>query len=389
MPRWTGRIALVLVSTLVGVLLSEGLVRLFAPQPLVQIRPDIWIPVDGLGHRTAPDLDTTINTGEGPVRLLTDEKGHRIGPQGPPRGERKILAVGDSYLEGMQVEYQDLVSTRLGEMLEGRSPSRTPAGTTARQYAVVSAGVSGWEPNRYYIKVGDELAERDYDLVLVFVFVGNDIVSDARTWYPARSGGTRPFRMPRSLRHREIVDAWLYPLYLRLRTRSHLVVLLKRERLNLLLRMGLSMDPFEVVYLTSHADSSSWTTTALIIKKTVVLASRSGSRAIVVLIPADFAVDKTLGRDYAAGAGVDMARVDLDQPARLLGEKLRDAGVVALDPTDRFEALVESGVALYGKVDRHLNTRGHEELARFILPAVAEHLSIPMGEAPDEAPSRP
>ena len=82
-----------------------------------------------------------------------------------------------------------------------------------------------------------------------------------------------------------------------------------------------------------------------------------------------------------------MALVDLQQPARLLGGKLRDAGIVALDPTARFEALFESGVALYGKVDRHLNPRGHDELARFILPAVAEQLSTSPRVASSEAVS--
>ena len=49
-----------------------------------------------------------------------------------------------------------------------------------------------------------------------------------------------------------------------------------------------------------------------------------------------------------------------------------DAGIVALDPTARFEALFQDGVTLYGKVDRHLNARGHKELARFIWPAACQ-----------------
>ena len=387
--RWLGRTALVLGSLLVGILVSEGLVRLFAPQPLVQIRPDIWMPVDGLGHQLAPNLDTTINTGEGPVRLLTDARGHRIGPHGPPSGEQKILAVGDSFLEALQVEYQDLVTTRLAELLQSRSSDRRPPGTAEPRYAVIGAGVSGWNPNHYYIKVRDELAEDDYDLVLVFVFVGNDVVSEARTRYEARAQRARPIRMPRSLRYRELVDAWIYPVYLQLRARSHLVVLLKGRFLNLWLRLGMSRNPLAPIYLTSHAESPSWTTTARTLKETADLATRSGSRAMVVLIPPDFAVDKSMGRNYAAGNGVDIDLVDLDQPARLLGRKLRDAGVAVIDPTDRFEALFESGVRLYGKVDRHLNRRGHDELARFILPAVAERLSTPSRVASNEAVSRP
>lgn len=96
-----------------------------------------------------------------------------------------------------------------------------------------------------------------------------------------------------------------------------------------------------------------------------------------------------MGTDYAAGSGFDMALVNLDQPTHLLSQKLRHAGIVALDPTARFEALFESGVTLYGKVDRHLNGRGHEELARFILPAVADMLSSPRRPASNAEPAHP
>lgn len=391
--RWTGRIALVLVSLLVGILLSEGLVRIVAPQPLVQIRPDIWMPVDGLGHQLAPDLDTTINTGEGTIRFLTDDKGRRIGLQGPPHGEQKILAVGDSFLEGLQVEYEELVTTRLGGLLEGHAPPRGLTGTRASRYAVTSVGVRDWNPNHYYLRARDELAEDDYDLVLVFVFVGNDIISGARTYYPARPRRARPIRMPRSVDYRELVDAWIHPIHLQLRVqlraRSHLAVLLNRRFLNLALRLGLSRRPLDSIYLTSGADSPRWTTTVRVLRKTVDLATRTGARAMVILIPPDFAIDAAMGTDYAAGSGVDVALVDLAQPTRLLSRKLRHAGVVALDPTARFEALFESGITLYGKVDRHLNPRGHEELARFIWPAVAEQFSTLAPAASNRAASRP
>ena len=389
MRRWIGRIVLVFGSLLVGALLSEGLVRLFAPQPLVQIRPDIWIPVDGLGHQMAPNLDTTINTGERPVRLLTDENGHRIGPQGPPTGERRILAVGDSFLAALQVDHSGIVTTRLAQMLETGDLPGSRTGTGAARYAITNAGVNRWNPNRYYSKVRDALDKDHYDLVLVFVFVGNDIVSNERTRYAARSPRATPIRAPRSLRYRELVNAWIHPTWLRLRERSHLAVLLKGGLLNVWLRLGLSRRALQPIYLTSYADSPRWEMTARVLQNTVDVAARSGSRAAVVLIPPDFAVDRALGKAYVAGSGVDPALVDLDQPARLLGERLRDAGIVALDPTHHFKALHDSGVALYGRVDRHLNPRGHDELARFIAPAVAHQFSTPPRAGSNGDSSRP
>ena len=43
------------------------------------------------------------------------------------------------------------------------------------------------------------------------------------------------------------------------------------------------------------------------------------------------------------------------------------------------------GAELYGRVDRHLTPRGHDELARFILPAVVEQLSDADAPAPTPA----
>ena len=119
-----------------------------------------------------------------------------------------------------------------------------------------------------------------------------------------------------------------------------------------------------------------------LLSRTAALAAPSNTRTMVVFIPPDFVVDKALGETYAKGQGVDMKLVDLDQPARLLGRRLRDVGITVLNPTRHFEALIENGTELYGKVDRHLNRRGHHELARFIAPAVIEELSNRLGDAP-------
>ena len=164
------------------------------------------------------------------------------------------------------------------------------------------------------------------------------------------------------------------------------MVLLKGRLLNLWLRLGLSGNQFGTIYLTSHADSSRWTMTVGLIERAAAAAAQSQARAMVVLIPPDFVVDKATGRAYASAEGADLKLVDLDQPARLLAQKLRDAGIVVLDPTRHFEALFASGVELYGAVDRHLNRRGHDELARFILPAVIEQLSNGSPAGPTAVP---
>ena len=53
LKRWVGRMCLVLGSFILALLLLELGVRIFAPQQLVLFRPDLWIPVEGLGHQNA------------------------------------------------------------------------------------------------------------------------------------------------------------------------------------------------------------------------------------------------------------------------------------------------------------------------------------------------
>jgi hypothetical protein len=239
--------------------------------------------------------------------------------------------------------------------------------------------VSGWNPNHYQFKVGEQLRLDDYRLVLVFVFVGNDVVDDTTTYFPAREARDRPIRWPRSFNYREIVEASVYPLYLKLRTRSHLAVFLKRRLLNLWLRLGFRRKPFAPIYLSTDASSPHWEITADMLQMSADAAAAHGVPTLFALIPPDFAIDQDVGYAYAAGAGVDQSLIDFDQPTRILSQKLAERQLTVFDPTAHFQALFASGVQLYGKVDRHLNAIGHDELAKFILPGVVASLSKTSG----------
>ena len=125
--------------------------------------------------RFAPGLDTRVNTGERDVRLLTDARGLRIGRVESEEAGLRVLAVGDSFVAGLQVEHTDLMTTRLAEGLTR---------TLGRRVAPVASGVPGWGPAQYALEVEHELARSrhdgydGYDAVLVFLFLGNDVVAN-------------------------------------------------------------------------------------------------------------------------------------------------------------------------------------------------------------------
>lgn len=80
MLRLKANFLTLLVGAAFAFFLGEMLVRVFAPQQLISLRPDIWVAdSSGLGWKLKPSLDIRVNLGERNVRLLTDEKGHRTG----------------------------------------------------------------------------------------------------------------------------------------------------------------------------------------------------------------------------------------------------------------------------------------------------------------------
>jgi lysophospholipase L1-like esterase len=372
--RWGARLAVAGVSLLLALALLEGAVRLFLPQQLLRFHPEIWVPEEnGLGHGLRPNLDTRVNTGEREVRFRTDALGHRVGADDEEPADLHVLALGDSFLEAMAVPYEDTMTARIGRELGAALGLRV---------RVVNTGVSGTSPNRYLREEEIELARRPYDAVLVFLFLGNDILHRRVGFQPPRQPTPhQALHLPRSLSAREWVDGVAHPLWTELRERSQLAVLLKDRLLGVLVRMGITDHSFPTVFLRASADSPRFRLTAEVCADIDRQARERGIPALFVLLPPDYVVDPELGRDFARGSGLDWEEVDLDQPARLLGERFAELGLRFLDLTPALRRLRAQGEALYGRVDRHLNPRGHAAVAEAVAPSLLELLRAPGGAA--------
>jgi hypothetical protein len=350
--------AVILVSLVVAIVMLETAIRIIAPQQLVLLRPDIWQPTDGLGHRLAADVDTVINTGEREVRLRTNSQGYRIGTTGRREGEIRILAIGDSYLEALQVEYDQTMTARLADTLTQ---------TLGVEVEVVNTGVSGYGPSHYLIKAGQETNRNEYDLLLVFVYLENDITRFRSNHFPRRQPQSRPLQMPQEISFEAFVDTIIYPIYVKLRSRSHLVVFLKGRLLRLWTRMGLSRRDFPSTVLLSEANSQVWDTTS-----SILLDIESHGPTCFLLLPPDYQVDRELGNAYAMGSGIDTTDVDFGQPSAILEAKLRPSCVLDLAPA--LEAAHMEGIKAYGNVDRHLTPTGHEVVVKALTPFVLQRL---------------
>lgn len=347
--------------------LGEALVRLLAPQQLILKRPDIWEAVDTLGWTHRPGVNTTVNTGEGTVRLITDGDGYRVGPAGRVEARRRILLLGDSFMEALQVEYEQ----SLAGLLESRLAKRM-----GEPVAVRNTGVGGWDPPQYLMAERRALARERFDLVLVAVYLGNDVVSRRIDRFPPRAPvEVHHLRWPRHLKFAELTDALLYPINDFFEVRSQLFIFLKTSAETLRSRLGLTAEEFPVDLLHREAGSPRWSVTAEICRDIRDLARAHGTPTVFVLLPAPYQVDTGDFSQALRDFKIDSAAVDLDQPNRLLGAAMRPFGVSVFDALPEFRRREQVGTHLYGDVDRHLNAAGHEVLEQVVEPIVVPYLA--------------
>jgi hypothetical protein len=165
LAKIAGTLILVTVSIAFSLALAEIAIRMVAPQQLPNVRPDIWQPDDSVGWISRPDVNTTINTGERTVHVLTDSLGFRVGAGARPSGDSRILLLGDSFMQALQVEYEQ----SLAGLLERRLPARL-----GHPVVVEDAGVDGWDAPQYFIRAHSRAHPRRADAVplATWLFVG-------------------------------------------------------------------------------------------------------------------------------------------------------------------------------------------------------------------------
>lgn len=371
MKRRLSRSACVLLVPLAAIvvmlLVIEGLVRLVMPQQLIVIRSDVWMPVDHFEHQLRPNLDTSINLGEREVRLITDDNGYRIGSEPRKKPTIRILALGDSFLEALQVEYHQTMVARLDEALSDALGERV---------VTVNTGVSKTGPNHYLLRARHELDRQTYDLVMVYIYLDNDIIkSKIASFKPLNPTLQHTMRMPKGFGRDEIIKAWLYPINDTLEEYSHLYILFKDRARVLLARLGLTPFYFPDVMLRSLANSPRWAFTSSVLKDIAREADKDGTPCVFVLLPANYQVIEAFLDNYVASFNIDREDMDLEQPARMLMRDLAAESFTVLNATQALKAAYKNGKKeLYGLIDTHFSPMGHEVVASYLKPHILEQI---------------
>lgn len=367
-------------AMLFALFLGEGLVRVFVPQQLAHLQEGLWRPDSSLGWIHQENVDVIVNTGDRPARFVTDGRGYRINAPGeyesPSRPQFRVLVIGDSFVEGLMVNGEETFSKLLERDLNEKGVS----------VEVINGGVSAWTPRQYLLKAQEVWEVEHFDLGIVFLYVGNDLIKESEGALIVKSIGTRPrFRWPRSLRYGELKVSFGYPLNYWLESRSHLYVLLKERGRVIAARIGLTAYDVAEVFFVTEKNDGRWEGTADICVEIERIFRRHDASVVFVLLPAFYQVHEEIFQEYQRIVSIPDGELDLEQPTREFGKRMQERiSSPYIDMSAPLRSEAASGKRLFGHVDRHFNEEGHRVVAERLLPVVLDMLSA--SNRPNDAP---
>jgi len=329
-------------------LIMEVLVRIFQPQVLPRDIPSLWTQDPTISWRHRTDIHVVANTGERDVDVCIDGKGDRVACGVPARTDckKRILAIGDSYAEALAVPYDQTVWARID--------ADTGACTD-------DSGVSAYYLSQYVVMARERLGApgAHYDLVIVSLYLGNDLIDDPDKLPKPQDVQYHPVRLfPAGLSERAIWE-WFYPWNSWLESHSEFYVAgryaVRRFR-----------DPGHVgIYGVPDVVRRSAFTKALRdgtargLQEIAQEAHRHGARMLVSLVPHASQVQDPDGSVLLHGLPQLTGDIDMDMSSREFAPQLE-----AIPEIDRVVDLLpplraKRDQPLTGKYDTHLSPQGH------------------------------
>ena len=181
-----GRLLLVGLGVALPILLTEGAVRVVDIAPPSDLQPPLWSPHPYLGWFHVPNQAGTVYSEyrefEAPVRInARGLRDREIGYDNPAAAFR-VLVLGDSFAEALQVPLETTFAKQMEGMLN--SPERPTE--------VINAGVGGWGTDQEAIFFAVEGFRYQTDVVLLFIFPHNDVLNNYQPFEVGACARRRP-----------------------------------------------------------------------------------------------------------------------------------------------------------------------------------------------------
>ncbi|MFN0071151.1 MAG: GDSL-type esterase/lipase family protein [Chloroflexota bacterium] len=170
---WLSRSLLLLLSVAIPLVGLEVAFRTFGPFLPGNYPAALYLephPVYGFFH--VPNSIGWLKTDEYTVRVEINSRGlrERELAYDKPANVRRVLVLGDSFVEGAQVVTEHLLTRRLEALLTER---------TGLPHEVINAGVAAWGTDQEYLFLQREALRYQPDLLVVLFYSGNDVTNNS------------------------------------------------------------------------------------------------------------------------------------------------------------------------------------------------------------------
>ena len=347
-------IAALVAALGVGLLLSESLLRLFYPQTLgvwaqtrdglILLRPTLHVFHEGFG--------THVQTNSFGFR----DREHKLGK---PAGTLRILLLGDSFMEALQVDAEDAFSVLLERELQG---------LLGCQVEVISAGVSGWGTDDEVTYLKRKGAEFDPDVVLFAATLHNDISDNLEGRYHIVDQGQL---IEKPIREMPWYTYWGLEARSYLASHSHLYQIVYQSWKSLGRSDAGARLTSHVVELMRNVQNDEvkrgWWVTQKLLEEAKSLARADGFKLAMFIIPTVYEVDERSYRDLITAHQLIGSDLNRDKPVETLAAILDREEIQAINLLPEFRTRSnDSGQQLYIQGDGHFNKEGHRLAASVV-----------------------
>jgi hypothetical protein len=285
-----------------------------------------------------------------------------------PPGLRRVLVLGDSFVEAIGVPVEEAFPRRLETHLTSRG---------GPPIQVINAGAVGYSTTQEYLLLQHEGLRYQPDVVVLLFFSGNDVSdnSPALDFPPVRP--IKPyFAVDQNGALRQLPFA---PPDLSARLPGPLQQWLRQESL-----LFGKLDPDELARVASdsgyinsilapYADTSSpeleeaWQVTEALLSATRDEAEKAGATFVLVNIPAPWEIDPPFWDRMRWFFGLPETGWDMSRPSQRLAEIAARRGIAYLDLSPAIRAALPTQPRLYYQIDGHWTSAGHDLAARAVI----------------------
>lgn len=342
-----------------------------------------------LGWSKPPGRQAVLQRTEYRTQIRINSRGLR-GPEvayEKPAGVRRVLLLGDSFVEGYTVEEPATVASVLQDALRANDSA----------WEVLNGGTHGWSTDQEYLFWRGEAARyRPDDVVLFFYYndLAGNVTADGKPRFePDPGGGLRLANSPvprppageaqEDLARPFYIQPWRGSMALRLL--SNRTSAGNPDLHRLLARIGLvpsahegpppaELWPFSAVHVTET--DQMWDLTTAILERMARDVESSGARLLVFYVPARFEVDERAWaltrRRYRLGP-----RWKPDRVVERLRAACAEVSLPLIDPRAELTAEERAGRRAYFPQDGHWTEVGHATAAAVVARALAQRPATP------------